>query len=107
MPDGDLLPPRIDRRPRRRGEVCDEWRNAIVELQLAFLDELHYGCAGDRLGHAGDPKQRVRLHRHLVLEISISKAAHVDQLAVAYQSNRATGNAVRAHHVPDALLERL
>ena len=93
MPDGDLLPPRIDGRSRCRGEVRNEWRNAIVELELAFLDELHDGGAGDRLGHAGDPEQRVRLHRRLVLDIRVTKAARVDQLAIAHHGNRATGDA--------------
>src|SRR4051812_5162770 len=106
MTDGDLLPPRIDGRSRCRGEVRDKWRNAIVELELAFLDERHDGGAGDRLGHAGDPEQRVRLDRCLVLEIRVTKAARVEQLAIAHQSNRATGNAVRPHHIAHALLER-
>src|SRR5689334_12610761 len=40
LPNGDLLPPRIDRRPRCRRKVRDERRHAIVERELALFDQL-------------------------------------------------------------------
>src|SRR5688500_8030052 len=104
MAYGDLLPARIDGRSLCRGEVRDEWRNAIVECELALFDELHDCGAGDRLGHAGDPEQRVRLHRRLVLDVRVAKAACVKQLAVANHSNRAAWNGVLPHQIADALI---
>jgi hypothetical protein len=53
--------------------VRDERRHAIVEREPALLDERHDGGARDRLGHAGDPEERVGLHRRPVLDVRVPK----------------------------------
>jgi len=94
IPNCDQIPPRVDSRSRCRCEIGNEWSNVIVELELAVLYERHDGSTGDGLRHACNPEQRIRLDRCFVFDVGVAKAARVDKLAIAHESNRATGNIV-------------
>ncbi|BCW90851.1 hypothetical protein sos41_40270 [Alphaproteobacteria bacterium SO-S41] len=53
------------------GKFRDKLRNGIVELPLAFFVELKHGHRDDRLGHRGDPEDRVLPHGFAAVLCSI------------------------------------
>ena len=73
MPDGRLAGGRTEPVIAGRSvEVFNDFHSCefrkivfrgVIERQAALLDQLHQGHRGDRLGHRGDAKQRVRRQR--------------------------------------------
>lgn len=47
------------------GEFGEEFVHGIVEPEAALLDQDQCGDRSDRLGHRGNPKDRVALHRRV------------------------------------------
>ncbi len=50
-------------------ELWDEERNRVIELETALFVKHQNRHASDRLGHRGDPKDRVFAHRNVVVYI--------------------------------------
>ena len=53
------------------------------EIELALLDQHHGGDAGDRLGHRGDPEDRIGLQRDGFGTVAKADGSQIGDLAVA------------------------
>ena len=59
--------------------IRQQLEHAVIELQLALLDQLQCGHGGEGLGNTGDAKQRIRLDRLPALAIGVAEPARVHQ----------------------------
>ena len=69
------------------GHLGQVFAHRISERKLAILDQDHRRHAGDRLGHRGDPEDRVGLQRDLAGAIIGADGLQVGELAVPREGN--------------------
>ncbi len=62
----------------RGGKSGHHLARRLVEREAAFLDKLHGGGGGDRLGHGGDAEHRHHVHRRRLDEAATPERALVD-----------------------------
>jgi len=70
----------------------DEFRDGIVELQLAILDQHHGGNRGDRLRHRIQAKDRIRVHRQFGRDIADAEIFGINRLAVLLDQEDRAGD---------------
>ena len=91
-------------------EGGNELRDGVGEEEPALLVEHHHGDTRDRLGHRGDPEERVGAHRRAALHVLEAGGMHVDHLALPSDEGDDTAGLVAIdeglHSVVEALEPR-
>ena len=83
MPNGDWL--------IEFAEFCDVFLHFVVQRKFALLGEQQNGKCCELFRHRSDVKRRVRPDRNVVIEVSHSVTAFVNDLAVFDHGQRAAG----------------
>jgi len=93
MVDGDVGDPLLVGRLAVLDAEDGAWAEDFVdEVEFALLDEGEDGDGGDGLGDGGDAEERVLLDLGEVLAVAHADGFVVDELAVARDSDRGSGN---------------
>ena len=66
------------------GQEDAEGEDPVVELQLAPVDQSRDGHRRNRLGDAGDAKQRKRLRRFFLVDIGVTETTGVNEPTVLH-----------------------
>ena len=99
---------RIERLQHRLvGKVRKILLRRIVEGDVAALDELHGGDRGDRLGHRGNPEQRVELHGTSSGNVGHAERALIDDAAAIGRHGDDTGYLLAIDRVAQRLVDNL
>jgi len=88
--------------------IC-EFREVLGDrggnLQFALLRQDHRGDRGQRLGHRGDPEDRVELHRRLGLAIAPAESLGIADMAAAGDQHDRPRDHVALHVLPECRRE--
>src|SRR5262249_50375934 len=105
--DRDLIEAWILLRAGRRLEVVQDDERLVIELQLAVLDQLEDGDAGDGLGDAGDAEAGLELDHLRQLEVRVAVAVIQLELTILGDCKLSTGDLPPRHDPPHDLVESL
>ena len=64
-------------------ETGNKFRDRILQIHLALLNQLHRGHRRDRLTHRADLEDRVLQHRVFLLDVIPAHAFQIDDLTMA------------------------
>ena len=74
------------------GETGQVFGNRIVHGEFSLLLHHHHGGGGDRLGHRGDPEDRVVRHRSLGFEVGKSGGGEMQDIPAVRDKSHDTGD---------------
>jgi len=83
-------------------QILGDWGG---DLQLALFRQDHRGDRGQRLGHRGDPEDRVELHRHRGLAVAPAERLGMGHMAAAGDQHDRPGDHVALDVLPECRRE--
>ena len=81
LPQPRLARSRVEAFQHPRRELGKVRRDGRVELELAFVDELHRRDGGYRLGHRREAEHRIEAHIDAITDVSFPESALVEDAA--------------------------
>lgn len=68
---------------------------------MFLVDQRHGGRDGHRLGHRGDPEDRVALHRQLRIDVAVADLVDLQHVPAMPDEGDRAGEQARLHRLDD------
>ena len=82
--------------------------DVLIEGEIAAVDELQCGDAGEELGHRGDrPYRALDVDRYATFLVGHPVALRIDDLVLVYEDKRSPGDSFFGQRTPDDGIYRI